>query len=67
MGCSPDADANPRNWLDSLLSIGRADELFTGIVTTAQQHRKRSGCRMAPKKLTIGSENIVKSITYNIA
>src|SRR6516165_5847616 len=47
MGCSLDADANPRIYLDSLLLVRIVGELFTGNVTVMRQRAKRSDRRNA--------------------
>jgi len=60
-------DANPRIWLDSSLSGRMVDELFTGNMTVVRQHTNRPDCQIVPKKLTIGSERLTESDSYDIA
>jgi hypothetical protein len=67
MGCSLDADANPKIWLDSLLRTRVLGKLFTGNVTVGRQRTDRSDSWIAQKKLTIGSEKPAKSDGYDIA
>jgi len=61
MGCSLDAVANPRIWLDSLLPIRMVGNLFTGNMTVMRRCGNRSDWRILWKKLTIGSERSAKS------
>jgi hypothetical protein len=67
MGCSLDADANPKIWLDSLLRTRVVGKLFTGNMTVGRQRANRSNSWIGQKKLTIGSERLAKSDGYDIA
>jgi hypothetical protein len=60
-------EANPRIWLDSLLSSRMVDELFTGNMTVVRQRANRPGCQIVHKKLTIRSERLIESDSYDIA
>jgi hypothetical protein len=50
-----------------LPEIRRIANLFTGNVTLVRQALKRLGRYIAQKKLTIGSEKLGKSDSYDIA
>jgi len=67
MGCSREADANPRIWHETLLPIRTVGKLFTGNITVVRQRRKPSAGAIVREKLTLGSEKLFLSGSYGIA
>jgi len=67
MGCLLDAGANPRIRLDSLQLIRTVGKLFTGNMSVVRQHARRPVYRIFREKLTIRSERLIESASYDIA
>jgi hypothetical protein len=67
MGRLPNVGSNPRIWLDSLQLIRMVGKLFTGNMTAVRQQARRPVYRIVREKLTIRSERLIESISYDIA